>query len=78
MIQQSHYWVYPEKIYAPLFIAVVFTTAKTWKPLKYLLTSNWRRKMWCICMYVGVCVYIYIYMHAYIQWNIIQTQKIMQ
>ena len=57
-----------------VYIAVVFTTAKTWKPLKYLLTGNWRRKMWCMCVYVG----IHIYMHAYIQWNTIQTQNIMQ
>ena len=32
----------------PLFIAALFTIAKTWKQSKYLLTDNWIKKMWYI------------------------------
>ena len=31
-----------------MFIAALFTTAKTWKQLKHLLTDEWIRKMWYI------------------------------
>ena len=33
----------------PIFIAALFTIAKTWKQLKCPLTDNWIKKMWCIC-----------------------------
>ena len=29
-----------------MFTAALFTTAKTWKPLKCPLTDEWIRKMW--------------------------------
>ena len=32
----------------PLFIAVLFTIAKTWKQLKYLFTDEWMKKTWYI------------------------------
>ena len=32
----------------PVFIAALFTIAKTWKQLKCLLTDEWIRKMWYI------------------------------
>ena len=31
-----------------MFIAALFTIAKTWKQSKCPLTDNWIRKMWCI------------------------------
>ena len=31
-----------------MFIAALFTIAKTWKQLKCPLTDDWIRKMWCI------------------------------
>uniref|UniRef100_A0A8W4FMT1 DUF1725 domain-containing protein n=1 Tax=Sus scrofa TaxID=9823 RepID=A0A8W4FMT1_PIG len=31
-----------------MFIAALFTIAKTWKQPKCALTDNWIRKMWCI------------------------------
>ena len=31
-----------------MFTAVLFTTAKTWKPLKCPSTDNWIKKMWYI------------------------------
>jgi len=31
-----------------MFIAVLFTTDKTWKQPKYPLTEDWIRKMWYI------------------------------
>ena len=30
-----------------MFIAALFTIAKTWKP-KFPLTDEWIKKMWCI------------------------------
>ena len=32
----------------PMFIAALFTIAKTWKPLKCPLTDEWIKKMWYI------------------------------
>ena len=40
----------------PMFIAALFTIAKTWKQPKCLSTHEWVKKMWC----------------TYTQWNIIQ------
>ena len=55
MIQQSNSWVYIQKktfiqkvTCTPILIAVVFTTAKTWKKLKCPLTDEWIKKMWYI------------------------------
>ena len=31
-----------------MFIAALFTIAKTWKPPKYLKTDEWIKKMWYI------------------------------
>ena len=33
-------------IYTPIFITALFTTAKIWKPAKFLLLEEWIRKMW--------------------------------
>ena len=44
--------IYPEKTIAqedtgtPVFIAVLFTTAKTWKQPKCPSTEDWIKKMW--------------------------------
>ena len=52
MIQQSHSWAYIQtKLYFKrrMFIAALFTIAKTWKQQpKCPLTDDWIRKMWCI------------------------------
>ena len=42
-----------------MFIAVLFTTAMTWKPPKCPSTNEWIKKMWCIYMYIQT------YAHAY-------------
>ena len=41
----------------PVFIAVQFIIAKTWKQPKYPSADEWMKKMWCI----------------YIQWNTTQS-----
>ena len=41
----------------PMFIAALFTRAKTWKQPKCPSTDEWIKKMWCVC--VCVCVYKY-------------------
>ena len=51
MIQQSHSWAHIQTLiqketYTPMFIAVLFTIAKTWKQPKCLLTDEWIKKMW--------------------------------
>ena len=38
-----------------MFIAALFTIAKTWKQPKCPLTEEWIKKMWCVC----VSIYIY-------------------
>ena len=46
--------IYPDKTiiqkdtHTPMFIAALFTIAKTWKPPKYPLTEEWIKKMWYI------------------------------
>ena len=32
-----------------MYIAAVFTIAKTWNQSKYLSTEEWIKKMWYIC-----------------------------
>ena len=65
MIHQFHFCIYTNIIWkdthTPMFIATLFTVAKTWKQPKYPLTDEWIRKMWSVC----VCVYIYIYTYIY-------------
>ena len=34
----------------PMFIATLFTIARTWKPPKCPLTDDWIQKMWYICI----------------------------
>ena len=55
MIQQSYSWAYTwtklqcKKIRAPpMFIAALFTIAKTWKQPKCPSTDEWIKKMWYI------------------------------
>ena len=46
--------IYPEKITiqkdtcTPLFIAALFSIARSWKQPKCPLTDKWIKKMWCI------------------------------
>ena len=68
MIQQSHSWSCVQRIiirkdrFTPVFIAALFTVAKTWKHPKCPLTDKWTKKIWyvcvCVCMCVCVCVYV--------------------
>ena len=55
MIQQSHSWAYiwmklslKKDACTPMFIAALFTIAKTWKQRKCPSTDDWIRKMWYI------------------------------
>ena len=55
MIQQSHSWAYTwrktiiqKDTCTPMFIATLFTIAKTWKQPKCPLTDKWIKKMWYI------------------------------
>ena len=55
MTQQSHSWAYIWTKFSlrkthtkGMFIAVLFTIAKTWKQPKCLSTDDWIRKMWYI------------------------------
>ena len=46
--------IYPEKTIigkdpcTPMFIAAVFTIAKTWKQCRYPLSDEWTRRLWYI------------------------------
>ena len=59
MTQQSHYWAYTQYICpeetiiqkdtcTPMFIAALFTIARSWKHPKCPLTDEWIKKIWCI------------------------------
>ena len=45
MTQQSHYWAYTlrKDKCTPMFIAALFTIARTWKPPKHPLTDEWKK-----------------------------------
>ena len=66
--------IYPDKTiiwkdtYTPIFIAALFTIAKTWEQPKYPSTDEWIKKVWCVYIYICIymCVYIYVYMCVYI------------
>ena len=47
-----------------MFIAALFTIAKTWKQSKCLSIDKWI-KMWGVCVYVCVCLSYYIVQHTY-------------
>ena len=69
MTQQSHSWAYIRaKLYLKktctlMFIAALFTIARTWKQSKCPSTSEWIKKMW------------YIYTIEY--YSVIKRKKIM-
>ena len=52
MILQSHSWAYTQTklnqkdTCTSMFIAALFTIAKTWEQPKCQLTGEWIRKMW--------------------------------
>ena len=54
MIQQSHYWAYPEKTVIQkdtctrMFIAALFTIARSCRQPKCPSTDEWIKKMWYI------------------------------
>ena len=55
MTQQSHYWAYTQRkpliqedTCTPVFIAALFTVARSWKQPKYPLTDEWIKKKWYI------------------------------
>uniref|UniRef100_A0A8D0LME6 Uncharacterized protein n=1 Tax=Sus scrofa TaxID=9823 RepID=A0A8D0LME6_PIG len=54
VIRQPHSWAYIQtklshkNACSPMFIAAVFTIAKTWKKLKCSSTDKWIKKMWYI------------------------------
>ena len=68
--------IYPEKTLirkdtgTPMFIAALFTIARTWKQPKCPSTDEWIKKMFYI--YIYIYIYIYTYIHTYTQWNITQ------
>ena len=63
--------IYPDKIiiqkdtYIPMFIAALFTIAKTWKQPKCQSTDEWIKKMWYIYIYIYIYIYTYIHIHIY-------------
>ena len=54
--------IYPEKTIiwkdtcTSMFMAALFTTAKTWKKPKCLRTEAWIKKMWYMYVYNGICL----------------------
>ena len=50
--------VYRGDICTPMYIAILFTIAKTWKQLKCPLMDKWIKKLWYICTmeYMEHCV----------------------
>ena len=61
-----------------MFIAALFTIAKTWKlPKCCLSTDEWTKKMWCACVYVCVCVCMRARTHTQEYYSAIKKNEIM-
>ena len=50
-----------------MFLAALFTIAKTQKQSQCQLTDEWIKEMWCVCVYMG-----------YTQWNTTRPYKRMK
>ena len=72
VIQQSRFWVFTQRIKSaiqrdictPMFIAALSTITKIWKQPECPWIDEWRKKTWCVCIYI--CIHI----HIHKQWNI--------
>ena len=51
--------------FTPMFIAALFTIARTWKQPKCPSTDELIKKMWCVCMCVYTHTHTYIHIHIY-------------
>ena len=58
--------IHPEKTITgkdpctPIFIAALFTMARTWKQSRCLLTDEWIKKLWYNgILYNGIFIYVY-------------------
>ena len=49
----------------PVFIAVLFTIAKTWKQPKCPSTDEWIKMMWYVYIYIYTSTYIYTHTMEY-------------
>ena len=61
----------------PVFTVALFTIAKTWKQPKCLLTDEWIKKMWYICVYIYIYIYIYMYIYIWEYYSAIKKNEIM-
>ena len=48
-----------------MFIAVLFTIAKTWKQPRCPSKDEWIKKMWHIYIHIYIYRYIYTYVHTH-------------
>ena len=60
-------------LYTPMFIAALFTIARTWKQSRYPLADEWIIKLCYI--YIYIYIYMYIHTHTHTQWIITQQLK---
>ena len=56
----------------PMFIAALFTIAKSWKQPRCPSTDEWIKKFYKVVPQLHIYIYIYIHTHTHIQWNITQ------
>ena len=55
--------------FTPVFIAALFTIAKTWKQPKCPSTDEWIKKIWCM--------YTHIHTHAHTHYSAMKKNEIM-
>ena len=48
------YFKIEEDTCTPMFIAALFTIARTWKQPRCPSTDEWVKKLWCIYMHSGI------------------------
>ena len=58
-----------------IFIAALFTIAKTWKQGKYPLTDKWIKKFQYVCKYVRT--HAHMHTHKEIYYSTIKKEKIL-
>ena len=56
-LEKTIFW---KDMCTPIFIAALFTIAKTWKQPKRPSTDEWIKKMWCraslVAQWLGICL----------------------
>ena len=61
-----------------MFIAALFTIARTWKHPRCPSTDKWIKKMWYVYVYIYIYIYTYIHIHTMEYYSAIKGMNLNQ